>query len=45
MILEETADDAKYRMKAAADVAGIEHVDIGRLVELGVCTWKVFKIV
>lgn len=28
------------RMKAAADVAGIEHVNIGRLVELGV-----FKIV
>jgi Heterokaryon incompatibility protein (HET) len=45
IILEETADGATYRMKAAADVVGIKHVDIARLVELGVCTRRDFKIV
>jgi hypothetical protein len=45
MILEETGDGATYRMKAAVDVVGIKHVDIARLVELGVCRRRDYKII
>jgi hypothetical protein len=45
MILEETGDGETYRMKAAADVVGIKQVDIARLVELGVCRRRDYKIV
>jgi hypothetical protein len=45
MILEETGDGATYRMKAAADVVGIRQVDIARLVELGVCRRRDYKII
>jgi hypothetical protein len=45
MILEETGDGATYRIKAAADIVGLKHVDIARLVELGVCRRRDYKII
>ena len=45
VIPEETGDGATYKMKATADVVGITHVDIERLVELGVCKRRGFKII
>ena len=45
MILEETAESGTYRMKAAADIVGIKHADIAKLVELGVCRRRDYKII
>jgi hypothetical protein len=45
MVLEETGDGVTYRMKGAAHVVGITHIDIEKLVELGVFKRKLFHIV
>jgi hypothetical protein len=45
MVLEETGDGVTYRMKGAAHVVGITHIDIDKLVELGVFKRRRFHIV
>jgi hypothetical protein len=44
-ILEKVGDTGRYRMKCVASVVGIKDMDIGRLVELGLCTRMNFHIV
>jgi hypothetical protein len=44
-ILEKVGNTGRYRMKSVASVVGIKDVDIGRLVELGLCTRMNFHIV